>query len=220
MKKILVLLIFCFCIKAEAQITEATVKFAMKAEGNQQDIAAQMLNNTRVTVYFKKEKALMEMSTPAYSMRTLTDNNGILLLMDAGGQKFYSRKTKEDIARDKASGKSAEPLISFTNETKKILGYDCKKVNLTATSNRGSVMKFVVWSTDKIRNVPGLGPVNAEALSKLKGMALEVDMDQAGVKTQMTATEISLKPLADAVFAVSTNGYAERKMPGAGVPKK
>lgn len=210
----------CFCVKAHGQIAEGTVKFAMKVDGNQQDIAAQMLSNTTVTIYFKKEKALMDMNTPAYHMQTLTDNNGILLLMDAAGQKFFSRKTKEDLAKDKANGKSPDPLISYTNETKKILGYDCKKAYITVQGNRGMLNKMTIWSTDKIKNIPGLGPVNAEALSKLKGMALEVEMEQGGMKSKMTAIEISLKPLADAMFAVSTNGYMERKVPGSAVIKK
>ncbi len=214
MKKIFVCFIVCLCFKAKAQITEGSIKFAMKVDGNQQDIAAQMLSNTTVTIYFKKDKALMEMNTPAYNMRTLTDNSGVLLLMDAAGQKFYSKKTKEDLAKEKLSGKSPEPTIVYSNESKKILGYDCKKAFLTIQSNRGMPNKMTIWCTDKIRNVPGLGPINAEALAKLKGMALEVEMDQAGIKSRMTATEISTKTVADATFILSTNGYAERKVPG------
>lgn len=220
MKKLFLFAILFLAIRAEAQVTEGTVKFAMKVDGNQQDIGAQMLSNTSVIIYFKKEKALMEMTTPAYHMKTLTDNSGILLLMDAAGQKFYSRKNKEDLAKDKASGKSPDPLITYTNESKKILGYDCKKAYITVQGNRGMLNKMTIWSTDKIRNVPGLGPVNAEALSKLKGMALEVEMEQSGVKSRMTATEISTKPLADAAFVLSTNGYTERKVPGALPAKK
>ncbi len=215
MKKLLFISLVFLFIKADAQLTEGTVKFVIKVDGNQQDISAQMLSNTSITIYFKKEKALMDMHTMAYTMRTVTDNNGILLLMDAAGQKFYSKKSKEDIAKDKATGKSPDPVVTFTHETKKILGYDCKKVYLTVQGNRGVLNKMTIWSTDKIKNVPGLGPVNAEVLSKLKGMALEVEMEQSGIKSRLIATEISTKPLADAVFLLSTNGYTERKMPGA-----
>lgn len=217
MKKIFICFILCICLKAEAQITEGYIKFTMKVEGNQQDIASQMLSNTTVSIYFKKEKALMEMNTPAYNMRTLTDNSGVLLLMDAAGQKFYTKKTKDDLAKEKLSGKSAEPEILYTNESKKILGYDCRKAYLTIQSNRGMPNKMTIWCTEKIRNVPGIGPINADALTKLKGMALEVEMEQSGIKSKMTATEISTKPVADAAFAVSTNGYTERKIP-AGAP--
>ncbi len=216
MKKIFVAGLLLCILHAEAQINEGTVKYAMKVDGNQEDIAAQMLINTSVTIYFKKEKALMDMTTPAYHMKTLTDNTGVLMLMDAMGQKFYTRKNKEDISK----GKTPDPVVSFTNESKKILGYDCKKANLTVTGNRGTVSKMVIWTTDKIRNVPGIGPVNTEALSKLKGMALEVEMEQGGIKTRMVATEISTKPLTDAVFVVSTNGFTERKTPGVPPLKK
>ena len=216
MKKICIAVLLLLFMHAEAQITEGTVKYAMKVDGNQQDIAAQMLINTSVTIYFKKEKALMDMTTPAYHMRTLTDNTGVLMLMDAMGQKFYTRKSKEDIAK----GKTPDPVISLTNETKKIAGFDCKKAFITVTGKSGTVVKMAIWATDKIRNVPGIGPVNAEALSKLKGMALEVEMEQGGIKTKMTATDISTKPLADVVFVISTNGFTERKTPGTPPAKK
>lgn len=219
MKKILILAIFFFCIRADAQINEGTVKYSMKLEGNPADISAQMMGNTSVTIYFKKEKVLMEMTTPVYSMRTLTDNSGVLMLMDAAGQKFFSRKTKEDIAKDKTDKKTPDPVIVYTHETKKILGYDCKKAYLTVLGNRGISNKMTIWNTDKIRNVPGLGPVNAEVLSKLKGMSLEIEMQQNGVTSKMTATEISVKPLSDNIFNLSTNGYTERKLAGAS-PKK
>ena len=211
MKKIFVASLLLLFIHAEAQINECTVKYVMKVDGDQENIAAQMLINTSVTIYYKKEKALMDMTTPAYHMKTLTDNTGVLMLMDAIGQKFYTRKSKEDIAK----GKTPDPVISLTNETKKIVGYDCKKAFITVTGNKGTVVKMAIWTTDKIQNVSGIGPVNAEALAKVKGMALEVDMEQGGIKTRMVATEISTKPLADAVFVVSTNGFTERKTPGA-----
>lgn len=219
MKKILLIFLLASFIKADAQVTEGLVKYSMKQGGNSADISAQMMGNTSVTIYFKKEKALMEMTTPVYSMRTLTDNSGVLMLMDAAGQKFFSRKTKEDIAKDKTDKKTPDPVIIYTHETKKILGYDCKKAYLTAQGNRGASIKMTIWLTDKIRNVPGLGPVNAEVLSKLKGMSLEIEMEQNGVTSKMTAIEISVKPLSDNIFNLSTNGYTERKLAGAS-PKK
>lgn len=218
MKKLCTLLTLFLFLKANAQLTEGTLKYSMKLEGNQSDISAQLLGNTTVSIYFKKDKALMEMTTPAYSMRTLTDASGILMLMDAAGQKFFSRKTKDDLASDKASGQSSDPVVVYTHETKKILGYDCKKAYLTVQGNRGPANKMTIWSTDKIRNIPGLGPVNAEVLAKLKGMALEIEMEQNGVKSRMIATGISAKPVADVVFNLSTAGYTERKIPLA--PKK
>ena len=54
MKKIFIAVLLLLFIHAEAQITEGTVKYAMKVDGEQENIAAQMLINTSITIYFKK----------------------------------------------------------------------------------------------------------------------------------------------------------------------
>lgn len=220
MKKLLIFFTAFICIGANAQIKEGMVKFTMKLEGNPNDIASQLMGNTVFTLWFKNEKVLMEMTTPVYSMKTLTDSKGMLMLMNAGGQKFFTRKTKEEIDKAKANNKIPDPVIVYTKETKKILGYDCTKAYLTIQDSRGGSSNMTIWHTDKIRNIPGIGPINNEILEKLKGMSLEIETELRGVKSRMTATEVSAKPVPDAVFVLSTAGYAERRLPPAGNPRK
>lgn len=213
MKKTLLFLTLAICFQLRAQIKEGTVKYAMKVDGNNTDIGSQILGSTTFTIYFKNDKALMEMGTPAYTMRTLTDNTGVLMLMDAAGQKFFTRRTRADLEAAKKNKKAPDPVITYSKEKKKILGYDCTKATVSITGGKGKAYQMILWHTDKIRNIPGVGPINGELLENLKGMALELEMEQGGVKSRMTATEVSTRPLPDRLFTLSTTGYLERKLP-------
>ncbi len=211
MKKIFLLATTVFCLSAHAQIKEATIKYKMELTGGPNGADANsILSNTTMTIYFKNESSLTEMVTPMYTMKTLADNKGMMMLMDGGSQKMYTRKTKVESEKDKPKGN--EPQIVVTNVKKKILGYDCTQAVVIAKNNKGQESKTVIWYTDKIRCVAAAGLMNSDAMKKIKGMALQVEMDQGFVKSKMTATEISLKPIPDAVFALSTVGYTERKV--------
>src|SRR6201989_3043148 len=102
MKKILLLTTILFSIAGQAQIKEGYTKFKMELVGARaDDLAGQVIGGTTMTIYFKKDRSLSEMTTLAYNMRTLTDSKGTLMLMDGAGQKVYSKKTKEELEKAK-----------------------------------------------------------------------------------------------------------------------
>jgi GLPGLI family protein len=214
MKKIFVLmgLIVSACVCA--QVKEGFVKYTMTIEGTAgTDMAKAMLGNSTITIYFKNGKSLTDMKNPIFNTKTLLDNNGLLMLMEGANQKFYTRKTKAEIDQEKAMKKNVVPSILFTQEKKKILGYDCVKATMTMSAINGKIPRMTMWYTDKIANLPtAIGPVDENMMSKLKGMVLEIDLAQGNVNSKMVATEVSSKPVSDAVFNVSTAGYTERKM--------
>jgi GLPGLI family protein len=213
MKKRLSIFALLIWVSSNAQIREGMVKYSMKLD-SKDEMANQLLSNTSVTVYFKNEKSLVVMTTLAYSMKSLTDASGVLTLMDGAGQKTYFKKTKEEIAKDKAGKKIPDPKITFTKEKKKILGYDCTKVIINQPDISGKIPKggeIVIWHTDKILSHAATGPLSSEAAAVLKGMALEIDMQQGEIKSRMTASEISTKPVGEAIFNLSTAGFTEKK---------
>ena len=213
MPKILFVVAVICCLQSKAQIVEGTVKYSMQFDGMPNGKDNPMANSS-ATIYFKKGVSIAEMATAFYTMKTVTDTKGILLLMDGAGQKFFMRRTTDQIAKEKSIKKQSDPVIVVTKEKKKILGYECTKVMVT---NPEGGNKITMWQTDKIRTVAELGPVNADILAKSKGFPLEIEAEQGSVKSKMTAIDFSTKPIPDAFFNVSTAGYTERK---AGAPGK
>ena len=212
MRKLLILVAFVLSSTVHAQVKEGHVTYKVELKGGPDgNDMGSIFGDTYMTIYFKNDKSLTEMVTPVYSMKTLTDSKGTLVLMDGGGQKSYSRTTKEET--DKPKG--GNPNMVITKEKKKIMGYDCTKALITMKYNNSkqSTSTITIWFTEKIQSVAAAGILNPEVFAKIKGMPLEVEMDGGMVRTKMTATEISVKPVPDAVFALSIVGYAEKKIP-------
>jgi hypothetical protein len=212
MRKIFLLAAIVICTNIQAQVKEGQVKYKVELTGGipgEQDMGA-LLGDTYMTIYFKNDRSLTEMVTPLYSMKTLTDSKGTITLMDGGGQKSFSRKTKEESERPKPKG--SEPQVFVTKEKKKIMGYDCTKALVTMKNSKGDPATTTIWFTEKIQSTITAGLINMDALAKLKGMPLQVEVNQGPVHSKMTAVEVSVKPVPDAVFILSTTGYSEKKM--------
>ena len=211
MKKVIFLLVILSSLQATAQVEEGILKYSMTIQGEQPGTINPMVGNSSVTIYFKKGKSLTEMSTPIYSMQTLYDSKGLLLLMNAVGKQFYTRKSPEDLQKEKLAKNEVAPMIALSKEKKKILGYDCSKATITLSDKSGKKVTLTVWCTDKIHNIPDVGPVTADIQVKIKGIPLEIQMNEGPINSLMRATDVSVKPVAESVFNLSTSGYTERK---------
>jgi len=213
MKKIFIVIAAIICISVQAQVKEGMLKYTLEisVKGNPVMLNNPLMGKSSVTIYFKNEKALTEMKTSIYTMENLIDSKGLLMLMDAGGKKFFIRKTKEEIAKDRAAKKTVTPSIAYTKETKKIMGYDCSKAIITSAAIRGKIPQMIVWYTNKIQCASGPGPVDADMVNRLKGMVMEMEMSDGKVTSRMTVTNINARPVPDLIFYLSTIGYTERK---------
>jgi len=206
MRKIFLLLTVIACTNIHAQVAEGTIKYTMELEGG-----FSMGPNVSTIIYFKKDKSLTEMNTPVYTMKTLNDNNGMLLLMNANGNKFYQRKTKAEIDKDRLTGKTATPVIEATKQKKMILGYECIKSYLTVPV-KGANSKIGLWHTAKISPITAdLGVLTRDMAKKINGAVLEINIEEGPIKSTIRAVEISVKPVPESVFNLSTVGYTERK---------
>lgn len=207
MKKLLLLAAIIITQSAHAQIREGYVKYKTSiVSGDGSDMASTLLGNSSLSIYFKSDRSLSEMVTPLYSIKTLTDNKGTLMLMDGAGEKIFTRTPPE------IKVKGVDPVVTITNEKKKILGYDCVKAIITTKDKSGANTSTTVWYTDKIVTAAPTGFVNMDAMQKLKGLPLEINVNQGPLQSKIAASEISLKPVADAVFILSTAGYTEKKI--------
>lgn len=206
MRQIIFVAAFLLASTIQAQVKEGFVKYKTTlANSEAGDLGAAMLGNSSLSIYFKNEKSLTEMSTPLYTIKTLTDSKGTLMLMDGASEKMFTRTPPE------TKSKGVDPAITITNEKKKILGYDCVKAIVTAKDKNGNGVTTTLWYTDKIVTSVPLGFVSQEVLQKIKGLPLEINLSQGPVQSKVTASEISVKPVPDAVFSLSTAGYTERK---------
>ena len=193
----------------KAQIKEGYILYDMKLEGLPPEQAA-MIGDMETKVTFKNGKSLMEMSSMMFTNQTLTDENGMVMLMEQMGNKMAVKQTKAEIEKEEAKQKDkmADPKIEYFNETKTIAGYECKKAIITTVDKDKKEMKTEMWYSDKFENPNKEGRGRGQSIMKgLKGVPFEYSGGQGGMKFKMVAKEVSVQPVADSKFSLSTDGY-------------
>ncbi len=192
-----------------AQIKEGYILYDMKMEGLPPEQAA-MIGDMELKVSFKNGKSLNEMTSMMFTNQTMVDDKGMVMLMEQMGNKIAIKQTKEEMdkADAKTKDKPADPKIEYTTETKMIAGYECKKVNVTVVGKDKKEEKVEMWVSDKFENPNKDGKGRGQAIMKgLNGVPFEYAGGQGGMKFKMVAKEVSVDPVADSKFILSTDGY-------------
>jgi GLPGLI family protein len=196
-------------LSLNAQIKEGYILYDMKIEGLPPEQAA-MMGDMETKVTFKNGKALTEVTSMMFSQQMVVDETGMTMLMEQMGNKIAMKQTKEEMekAEAKVKEKPADPKIEYTNETKTIAGYECKKAIITTVGKDKKEEKMEMWYSDKFENPNKEGKGRGQNVMKgLKGMPFEYAGGQGGMKFKMTAKEVSTDPVADSKFTLSTEGY-------------
>ncbi|WP_291140810.1 hypothetical protein [Flavobacterium sp. UBA7680] len=196
-------------LSLNAQIKEGYIVYDMKIEGLPPEQAA-MIGDMETKVTFKNGKSLSEMTSMMFTNQTLADDKGMLMLMEQMGNKIAVKQTKEEMEKEEAKQKDkpADPKIEYTTETKTIAGYECKKAIVTVIGKDKKEDKMEVWYCDKFENTNKEGKGRGQGFMKgLKGMPFEYAGGQGGMKFKLVAKEVSVEPVADSKFELSTDGY-------------
>ena len=213
MKKIITAIAILMVTFINAQTKEGYVLYTTTLEGMPPEQAA-MMGDMETKVYFKGGKSLTEVNSMMYSMKSLNDDNGVLMIQETMGNKSFVKMSKADLekkAAAEAKEKKKDPKIEYANETKTVAGYECKKAIVTVTT-KDSEVKTDVWYTEKVPYISGGGGrKGGEMFPGLKGMPLEYSFAQGPYKMKMSAKEISLAAVPDSKFSISTEGYTEMK---------
>ncbi len=206
MKKIfLTVVAIASMFAAEAQINEGAITYAVTMEGLPPEQAS-MMKGMELSMMFKNKKSRAEFSSAMMTTTSVNDDNGSLTLMDGMGQKSFIKMSKADLEKD--SKKNPDPKITYTEEKKTIATYECKKAIVEVKDQKGETQKVNVWFTEKIPYTSG-GKMNQ--FKGLKGAPLEFEAAQGPYKMKFSATKVSLSPVADSEFILSTEGYTEMK---------
>jgi len=196
-------------LSLNAQIKEGYILYDMKLEGLPPEQAA-MMGDMETKVYFKDGKSMTEMTSMMFTQQISVDDKGMTMLMEQMGNKIAVKQTKEEMekAEAKSKDKPADPKIEYTEEVKTIAGYECKKANITTVGKDKKEEKIEMWYCEKFENPNKDGKGRGQNIMKgLKGMPFEYSGGQGGMKFKMVAKEVSVDPVSDTKFDLSTEGY-------------
>lgn len=203
MKKILILAAaFALTFSGFAQDFEGEIVYSITYK----DLPAEMQGQEQMLpreqrIYVKGDKSRFEQKTAMSSTTVISDMSAStsVVLMDAMGQKFKVTLSPEDV--EKSIAQQGDPQINYVSGTKEIMGYTCKKAEVTMT---GMTEPAIFYYTEEI---PPIQMRGMESLN-LKGMQLEFEMSNQGISMTVTVTSMDKKSLSDSIFEVPT-GYNE-----------
>ncbi len=213
MKKLAFTVFSSMALVVSAQ-NQGTVIYQMSVEGLPPEQAS-MMGDMDMKIIWKGNRAYIEQNSMMYSMKTVSDEKSTLMLMDMMGKKSYMRVNAEK-QKDKQND-LPEYKVEYTNDTKKIAGYDCKKAIVTFKIKEEKDVVVEVWYSEQIPNVYNSNQNYSNRrqgntfLAKVKGLPLEYTIPQGQMLVKVTTTEINFNPVSDDVFNLSTDGYTEMK---------
>ncbi len=178
---------------------EGTITYSVTTEG-EFDANTKAQLPTEVVWTFKGPKTSMLMKTGFGNITILAnaDSKEQVVLYDMMGQKMAIKSTKEET--EKSLSEIPDAKVTETTETKKILNYNCKKVQISDDKN-----SMDVYVTDEIQ-VPNAN-WNTQ-YKNVKGLMLEYSQKgspDSDAKMIFTAKEVKKGKIKDTVFDIPTD---------------
>lgn len=159
-----------------------------------------MFKNSTMSIQFKNDNSRIEMNLGIIKNTTITIGNKTTILTDAMGQK-YKMESTPDLEKSKKLNDDLYE-IQYTNETKMIAGYECKKAIITLKKDNKSME---MWYTDKLFPMA----YKNTQYSKFKaGCPMEYSMKEKDMDFTLTAIEVNTNPVSDDIFVIP-DGYQE-----------
>lgn len=195
------LLALTFSVFGQKKLSEGTISYDIVINtGSERPRAADYFDGATNTVYLKGSRSRTEMVSALGTQATIIDEGGkaVTLLKEYGEQRYMIRLTPANW-KD-ANRKYENVQFTFTDETKTILGYKCKK----AIGRLADGSAFTVWyALDLVPEHPEFQYVNRS----LPGLAMEYESNMGNLKVTYTVSKINLSPVPAARFDLPKSGY-------------
>lgn len=168
---------------------------------------AAMLSDATLTVYFSKNFTRSDMDMGISQSITVVDikDEVSTTLVEAMGTKSKIVNDLKELKGEVDSKDSENDFdVEYTDETKEIAGYECKKAILTTKET-----SMVLWVTEDINFNPKGMPMTE--FTGIKGVLLEYEMGEEMGAMKMTATEVTMEKLDKSLFDLEelSEGYEE-----------
>jgi GLPGLI family protein len=204
------LLITCFfCLisyNTHAQqrvVAECTVVFKISMDDISVDKdVLNSLKQSSKTIYIKGNDSRVDLVSPAIKQSVIYDKTQAtaIVLREFGNNKFMNKldKNKWLEVNKQFDGSS----IVLSNESKNILGYECKKANLLLKDGTSFILYYAVAMTPSVKEFE-------YQFKDVPGFVLEYQIKEQGsqIMVNYRADKISLSPVLASRFDIPVSGY-------------
>ena len=178
-------------------VTECTVDFSVVLGEGVADAQQPSL-----VLYIKGQQSRLDFISPSFRQVKYYDGKtkSAVILQDRGATKV--RRDLDSLKWQKLNEKYDDVSVTFSEEKKTILGYECKKANITLKN--GST--FSIFYATEI--VPSTKEYEFQ-FRGIPGFVLEYEAagEGANQKVTYTATKINLSPVSPSKFEIPKTGY-------------
>lgn len=206
LRNILTLIALMTGVAATAQkvYNEGTVTYnVVVSTGSNQAKAADLLDGATQKVFIKGQMTRSELKSilgTGITLRDTKSGTGVTI-NEYGDDKVLIRMNKAEY--DDANKKYVGIKFELKDETKTILGYNCKLA--IATLNDGKSTFRVYYTTDLVFQNKDYGP----QFNGLPGFPLEYEAEIGTMRVTYKADKISFDPITAALFDLPKAGYRE-----------
>ena len=205
-KTFLCLFLLCSCMVLSGQtrvVAECTVSYGISVDASAEmdKEAVEMLRASSKTVYIKGNDSRVDLVSSSFLQTMIYDKTtgNAVILRELGANKFMTRLDSK--AWVKLNEKYNGMTISYVNETKKILGYECKKAMLQLQNGSSFTAYYATAIAPSVREFE-------YQFKDIPGFVLEYETQEGGVqKITYTATKINLNPVQASRFDIPLSGY-------------
>ena len=184
-------------------VAECTVSYSISvdnATGLDKE-AVELLKSSSKTVYIKGNDSRVDLMSSSFLQTMIFDKTtgNAVILRELGANKFMTKlESKAWIAQN---SKYNGMTISYENETKNILGYDCKKAVLKLQNGTSFSVYYATAITPSVKEFEF-------QFKDIPGFVLEYEAQEGGAqKITYKATKINLNPVQASKFDIPTSGY-------------
>ncbi len=203
-KKLLFYLLFILPLSLNAQVFEGFIEY-------QTVIDIDTIKNDPLTVSILRNRLIAQeeiysKKDSVYTKEYLTNGSLKFSRLTTGNSYFFIDHFKQNI-KVKTSNPKLDTFHTYntTNETKNILGYECKKVIYTVTNRKTlNDLDFIVYYTEKLPPLKRLG------FGELDGLVLSYETEHSGQKKVCTATRMEVKSIPNLGFVMPKDYSVEQ----------
>jgi len=207
MKRVLLIVGIClsntlFAIAQQRVVAECTVQFKIIFEDQKTDKDVQnAVQLSNKIVYIKGNDCRIDLMSPSLNQSIIYEklNGSAVVLREFGNNKFMTKLSPEKWTA--ANKQYNEMTISLMDETKTILGYDCKKAKISLKDGSVYIIFYATSITPSVKEFE-------YPFRDIPGFVLEYQIKEVGETiVNYKAVKINLSPVHASKFDIPTSGY-------------
>ncbi len=184
-------------------VAECTINYSIQMNGEQalDKETDELLKSSSKTVFIKGNDSRVDLTSTSFLQTLIYDKStgNAVIMRELGANKFMTKLDNK--AWKTQNAKYTGMKITYVNETKPILGYECKKVILQLQDGTTFTAFYALAIAPSVKEFE-------YQFKDIPGFVLEYEaFGEKGQKITYTATKINLNPVPASKFDVPTSGY-------------